>query len=48
MILEYKIVPINLCNHLENFNRLVKLLDDGEKNLTEKTELIGYWKENDE
>jgi hypothetical protein len=47
MILEYKIVPINLHNHLENFNYLVKLLDNGDKNLTEKTVLQGYWDEND-
>ena len=47
MIKEYKVVPINLYNHLENFNYLVKLLDEGEKNLSEKTVLNGYWDEND-
>lgn len=47
MILEYKIVPINICNHLDNFNNLVKLLDDGDRNLSQKTVLQGYWGEND-
>ena len=47
MILEYKIVPINICNNLDNFNNLVKLLDDGDRNLSQKTVLQGYWGEND-
>lgn len=48
MIKEYKIVPINLYNHLENFNNLVKLLDQGENNLSEKDKIKGYWNENDD
>ena len=48
MINEYKIVPINLYNHYENFNNLVKLLDQGEKNLSENLMIKGYWKENDD
>ena len=37
MIIHYKVVPINLYNHYENILDLVKLLDNGEKNLAERT-----------
>ena len=43
MIIHYKKVPKNLYNHYHSINYLISLLEEGEKNLTERATVDYYW-----
>ena len=47
MIMHYKKVPINICNHYESINYLISLLEKGEKNLAKRADLDYYWNKDD-